>query len=87
VKSSKAQIHTRVHKIPQLRFEDQHLTSFAGLVVLQSLFSRLNLKENLKACFSHMKVRPIFGHHTCSAFVDSTPDAWLQTFERYGLLP
>lgn len=63
VKYSKAQIHSRVYNIPQLKFEDQRLTSFAGLVVVQSLFSRLNLKEKLKSCFKHMNVRPIFGHH------------------------
>lgn len=63
MKYSKAQIHSRVYSIPQLKFEDQRLTSFAGLVVAQSLFSRLKLKEKLKCCFKHMDVRPIFGHH------------------------
>jgi hypothetical protein len=38
------------------------LTSFAGLVLFQALFSRLGLKEQLTGCFRHLKVSPIFGH-------------------------
>jgi hypothetical protein len=63
VKSSKAQIHAKFHRIPAIRFEDQKLTSFSGLLIFQLLFKRLNLKKRLKSCFSHMKVFPIFGHH------------------------
>jgi hypothetical protein len=63
VKSSKAQIYTKFHKIPQVLFEDQQLTSFSGLLIFQLLFKRMDLKNKLKKCFSHMKVSPIFGHH------------------------
>jgi len=63
VKSSKAQIYTKFHKIPQIQFEDQQLTSFSGLLFFQLLFKQMNLKNKLKKCFSHMKVSPIFGHH------------------------
>jgi len=63
VKSSKAQIYTKFHKIPEIRFQDQQLTSFSGLLIFQLLFKRLNLKTRLKKCFSHLKVSPIFGHH------------------------
>jgi hypothetical protein len=63
VKSSKAQIHARVHRLPHLRFEDQKLTSFSGLVVFQALFERLHLKERLRRCFCHLGVSPIFGRH------------------------
>ncbi len=63
VKSSKTQIHAKFHKIPAIRFEDQKLTSFSGLLIFQVLFMRLNLKQRLKKCFSHIKVSPIFGHH------------------------
>lgn len=63
MRSSKAQILDRVHKIPEIRFEDQRLTSYAGLVVLQELFSRLQLKSRLKEVFKHRKVNPVFGHH------------------------
>ena len=63
VKSSKAQIFTKVHKIPTLRFEDQKLTSFSGMIIFQLLFNQLGLKARLKKCFSHLKISPIFGHH------------------------
>lgn len=62
MKCSKSDIHRKTHRIPELRFEDQKLTSFAGLVVFQSLFSRLELKQQLSHCFGHLKVSPIFGH-------------------------
>ena len=39
VKSSKSQIHAKFHKIPVIRFEDQKLTSFSGLIVFQLLFN------------------------------------------------
>ena len=63
VKSSKAQIHAKFHKIPVINFQDQKLTSFSGLLIFQALFARMNLKQRLKKCFSHIKVSPIFGHH------------------------
>ncbi len=63
MKSSKAQITAKFHKIPAIRFEDQQLTSFSGLLIFQLLFKRLNLKQRLKKCFSHLNVSPIFGRH------------------------
>ena len=62
MKSSKSDIHRKTHRIPQLRFEDQKLTSFAGLFMFQPLFSRLELKQKLTHCFRHLKVSRIFGH-------------------------
>jgi hypothetical protein len=63
VKSRKSQIQAKVHKIPVIRFEDQKLTSFSGLLIFQALFARMKLKKRLKECFSHMKISPIFGRH------------------------
>jgi len=63
VKSSKAQITAKFHKIPVIRFEDQQLTSFSGLLIFQQLFKRINLKQRLKQCFAHLKISPIFGRH------------------------
>ena len=63
MKSSKVEIMSREHKIPEIGFEDQRLTSFAGLVVFQGLFKQLAIKQKLQTCFSHLKVSPIFGHH------------------------
>jgi hypothetical protein len=63
VKSSKAQIQAKFHKFPVIRFEDQQLTSFSGLLIFQQLFKRMDLKQRLKRCFAHLKVSPIFGRH------------------------
>jgi hypothetical protein len=63
VKYSKKVIHSRVSKVPAIKFEDQRLTSFAGLVIFQPLFSKLDIKERLRGCFSHRKVSAIFGPH------------------------
>ncbi len=63
MKHSRAAVHRKVHKLPALRFEQQTLTSYGGLVLLQALVGRLQLKDRLRACFSHLDVAPIFGHH------------------------
>jgi len=63
VKSNKSQIQAKVYKIPMLRFEDQKLTSFSGLIIFQMLFRQIHLKERLKKCFDHLQVSPIFGRH------------------------
>ena len=39
MKCSKASIHRKTHRIPEIQFEDQRLTSFAGLVLFQALFN------------------------------------------------
>jgi hypothetical protein len=62
MKCSRAAIHRKTHRIPEIRFEDLRLTSFAGLVVFQSLFARIGLKRQLGGCFRHLTVSPIFGH-------------------------
>ena len=63
MKSSKAQITAKFHKIPMIRFEDQQLTSFSGLLIFQLFFKRINLKKRLKKCFAHLTASPIFGRH------------------------
>ena len=62
MKCSKSAVHRKTHRIPEISFEDQRLTSFAGLVVFQSLFSRIGLKQQLSGCFRHLRVSPIYGH-------------------------
>jgi hypothetical protein len=62
MKSSRSDIQVTSHALPDLRFEDQKLTSFAGLVVYQGLFDRLALPRQLRCCFRHLRVNPIFDH-------------------------
>ena len=52
MKYSRREVRQQVHALPQLKFESQSLTSFAGLVVLQVFFGALNLKARLAHCFA-----------------------------------
>jgi hypothetical protein len=63
VKYSKSEIMSRVYKIPELKFEDQNLTSFAGLIIYQPLMMALELKNRLRDCFRSVKFSGIFGPH------------------------
>ena len=64
MKSSKPNTHSKTYSIPIIRFEDQKLTSFGGLVVFQKLFNHLSLKNCLRRCFKHQVVSSIFGEST-----------------------
>ena len=63
MKFSKQAILARFHKIPEVRFEDQRLTSFGGVIVFQSLFQLLELPARLKPCFWHLRHSGIYGVH------------------------
>src|SRR5438093_3262591 len=57
---AKEDIYTRASSIPTIRFEDQELTSFGGIVVFQKLFAKLNLKEHLRRCCAHLAERNLY---------------------------
>ncbi len=62
MKCSKADTIHKSQHLPALRFEDQQLTSFAGLILFQQLFAIVSLRERLRLCFRHLNVKSIFGH-------------------------
>jgi hypothetical protein len=62
MKLSRNQVQSKAHAIPELRFEDQKLTSFAGLFVFQLLFQRLDLKNRLRHCFRHLRSNRAYDH-------------------------
>ena len=64
MKSSRKDVRAKGSAIPQLRFEDQRLTSFAGLVVLQRFFQVIQFKLRLEKCFRHLAVGKVFGRAT-----------------------
>lgn len=65
MKSSRAEIHRRLHKVPQLRFtEEGGLTAYAGLVLIQALLGMLSLKARLRRCFAHVRKTLIYGPAT-----------------------
>lgn len=51
MKLSRKQVERKARTLPELRFEDQRLTSFSGLVLFQALFARLDLQSALRRCF------------------------------------
>ena len=62
MKPGRSAIHRQTYALPTLRFEDQQLTSFSGLVIFQRLFEHLRLKNRVRDCFRHLRVGPISGH-------------------------
>jgi len=61
VKSSRAEIHRRVHAVPDVRFDDHRMTSFSGLVIVQLLFKKLDLKALLRRAFGEADRARSFG--------------------------
>ena len=55
MKLSRSQVRRKTSSLPVLRFEDQKLTSFSGLLLFHLLFSRLQLKERLRRCFRPLR--------------------------------
>ena len=64
MKSSRKDVRTKGSAIPHLKFEDQRLTSFAGLVVLQRFFQVIQFKPQLEKCFRHLAVGKVFSPAT-----------------------
>lgn len=62
MKHTKSGLHRKYHSLPHIQFEQQKLTSFAGLILFQPLFSLLRIKERLAACFAHLPHNPVFGY-------------------------
>lgn len=60
MKNSRSRVRMKATAIPMLRFEDQRLTSFAGLVVLQRFCQLIALKTRLRQCFRHVAKGKIY---------------------------
>lgn len=59
MKSSRAQINARVYRLPAFRFEDQRLTSYAGLVLLHALLRHLGLQERPNSALGNTDFRRV----------------------------
>src|ERR1700730_396978 len=64
VKLAKADIYSQASSIPALKFEEQQLTSFAGLIVFQKLFERCRLRERLHEACAHLQPRHCYSFST-----------------------
>ena len=62
MKRSKADVRGKAKEAMQVRFEEQQLTSFSGLLIFQRLFAKLGLKARLGRCFRHLRAGEIYGH-------------------------
>ena len=64
MKLAKADIYSQASSIPTLKFEEQQLTSFAGLVVFQKLFESCQLKARLQEACAHLPPRHYYSFST-----------------------
>lgn len=62
MKLSRQQVQRKTHALPHLQFEDQQLTSFAGLFLFQALFQRLDLKRRMREVFRHLRSSRAYDH-------------------------
>jgi hypothetical protein len=64
MKCRRSDVRRQAQAIPEIKFENHALTSYAGLVVFQQLFVGLNLKARLRECFRHLAAGKVFGRAT-----------------------
>lgn len=64
MKLSKHDIKSTARSLPEIRFEKQTLTSFAGIVVFQRILQVLRFKERFRKSFSHLRMRSVYGPNT-----------------------
>jgi len=71
VKVAKKQIVSRKRLLPIIKYADQNLTSFSGLIIFQSLFQRIGLAGSLKDVCSQLrpKVTRQYSHGTILFFL------------------
>lgn len=64
MKHSRKSVQRKTYAVPKLRFEQQQLTSFAGLVLLQPFLATVDLTASLARCFRHVRVGKVYGRAT-----------------------
>jgi hypothetical protein len=64
MKLRRSEVRRQAHAIPELKFENQSLTSFAGLVLFLPFFAALGLKARFRRCFRHLAPGKIFSRST-----------------------
>jgi len=64
MKHSRKSVERKAHAAPNIRFEQQRLTSFAGLVILQPFLATIDLTRSLRRCFQHTRAGKVYGRAT-----------------------
>ena len=59
---ARTQTQSRSYAIPTLKFDDQEMTSFGGLIVFQHLFDRLGLWGRLRNCCAHLAPKHFYSY-------------------------
>lgn len=63
MKPCRSEVRCKAPAIPELTFENQSLTAFAGLALFQQFFAVIDLKVRLRRCFRHLS-GTVFGRAT-----------------------
>ena len=64
MKHSRKSVEHKAHAIPHIKFEQQQLTSFAGLVLLPPFLATIDFAAALGRCFRHVRAGKIYGRAT-----------------------
>ena len=64
MKHSRKSTQRKAFAIPHVRFDEQQLTSFAGLVVLQPFLAAIDFKARLQRCLRHVRTGKVYGRAT-----------------------
>ncbi len=64
MKYSRKSIERKAHATPSIKFEQQRLTSFAGLVIIQPFLATIDFTASLARCFRHVRVGKVYGRAT-----------------------
>jgi hypothetical protein len=64
MKHSRKSIERKAHAVPNIKFEQQQLTSFAGLVILQPFLATIDFTASLARCFRHVRAGKVYGRAT-----------------------
>jgi len=64
MKHSRKNVKSKTHAAPRIKFEQQQLTSFAGLVLLQPFLAAIGFTASLARCFRHVRAGKVYGRAT-----------------------
>ena len=60
MKSSKSNIHSKVHKIPEIKSNNSKLTSFAGAIIFWNYFIKTKFRAKLRSVGSHINDKSVY---------------------------
>jgi hypothetical protein len=64
MKHSRKSVKRKTNAVPHIKFEQQRLTSFAGLVILQPFLATIDFTASLTRCFRHVRAGKVYGRAT-----------------------